>query len=176
MWLIVERSLHACRHGTLRCTCWRSCHQSGKRAVLWLFAVRFWSLLILHTVYFLSSHHIYYSRCDVKTGHCDSRGKDGNYGVKRRMEADVPWRNWGYKPNVQIRRLCTRFALSDYHLILTCCFISWASAVLPAKHSFWHWPCKRLFRLLNKSPYWSIIMLLLLQLMIGIWESKILQC
>lgn len=82
--------------------------------MLCLSAVRSQSLLILHTVYFLSSHHSYYSRCDIKTGHCDSKDKDGQYGVKCRMEADVPWKNWGCKPSVQSRRPCTsRSALSD---------------------------------------------------------------
>lgn len=71
-------------------------------------SVRSQLLLILHTVCFLSSHHTYYSRCNVKTGHCDSEGKDGQYGEERRMEADVPWKNWGCKPSIQSRRLCTR--------------------------------------------------------------------
>jgi len=61
--------------------------------VLCLSAIKSQSLRILHAVYFLSRHHICYSRCDVKTGHCDSKGKDGQYGVKHRMEADVPWKN-----------------------------------------------------------------------------------
>lgn len=133
MGLIIEWSLHARRHGTLRRTCWRSRRQSAESCVVPVWS-RSW--LILLTVYFLSSHHIYHSRCDVKTGHCDSTGKDGQYGVKHRMEADVPWKNWGCKPDGQSGRLCTkRSALSD-SIMWSCMLLHYLGLSCPTCKAF----------------------------------------